>query len=94
MSEAEVRTAVDEALAEVQALGGHEAPLIKDALAPIGQLEGFDSLLSIEATVMIEKKLGCNLDTESIFISEDGARSLTVDQVVKRVIRITSESRS
>jgi formylmethanofuran dehydrogenase subunit E len=90
----EVRAAVTQAIAEVQKLGGHACPDIEIGLRPIGQLEGFDSLISIEATVIVETKLGCDLGIESIFVSEDGGRSLSIDEVVERVMRVTAEARS
>lgn len=94
MTPEDVRAAVTQAIAEVQELGGHACPDIDVGLRPIGQLEGFDSLISIEATVIVETKLGCNLGTESIFISEDGGKCLSIDEIVKRVIAVTAEARS
>lgn len=95
MSEAEIQEVIEEVLAAVQGLGGHDATTIDAGVAPIGQLEGFDSLVSIEATVLIEDRLGVKLDTKSksIFISDD-KRSLTLDEVVKRVATIANEARS
>jgi acyl carrier protein len=94
MQAAKIREAVQQAIAEVQELGGHAAPDLDNGLRPIGKLEGFDSLISIEATVIIETKLGCDLGTESIFISEEGDKCLSIDEVVKRVMSITKAERS
>lgn len=94
MTTEEVRAAVTQAIVEVQELGGHACPDIDVSLRPIGQLEGFDSLISIEATVIVETKLGCNLGTESIFISEDGGKCLSIHEVVERVICVAAKVRS
>jgi len=93
MSETEIQEVIAEVLAEVQELGGHEAPTIEGGISPIGQLEGFDSLVSIEATALIEERLGLQLHTESIFITEE-KQSLTVAEVVKRIVTIAAEAHS
>jgi acyl carrier protein len=76
---------VCEVLAEVQGLSGYPAPTLTLDSKPIGDLPGFDSLSSIEATVLLEQKLGRELDSESVFISEDGRHALNVNQIAHRV---------
>jgi acyl carrier protein len=76
---------VCEVLAEVQELGGYPAPTLTVESTPIGDLPGFDSLSSIEATVLLEQKLGRDLDSESVFISEDGKHALNVNQIADRL---------
>jgi hypothetical protein len=72
-------------LTEVQELSGRPLCLMNNATKPIGDLDGFDSLSSIEATVMLESALGINADCDSLFISEDGAKALTIEEIVARI---------
>jgi acyl carrier protein len=76
-------------LEEIQKSSGRAFSEVAPDDEPIGALDGFDSLTGIEATVMIEEKLGCNLDLESIFVSQDGRRALTLEQIAKRVAKLS-----
>lgn len=91
MSVDEIQTVLLEVLRDVQTLSGRPWSGLSPAARPIGQLDGFDSLSSVEATVMLEEKLGCgDLEIESIFISEDGKRALTVKEIAQRLSELTS----
>lgn len=83
--EKRVREVLIEVLKEVQSMSGRRWTDIEMHMAPIGVLDGFDSQSGIEATVMIEEKLSCELPVDSIFVSEDGQRALTVKQIAERV---------
>jgi acyl carrier protein len=72
-------------LTEVQEMSGCAPPQLTPNSKPIGDLEGFDSLSSIEATVLIESALGINAGCESLFISDDGQNALTLDEILQRV---------
>jgi hypothetical protein len=75
-----------EVLKNVQELCGREWVTIPATAKPIGALAGFDSLCSIETTVLVEQKLGCSpLGPSSLFISEDGKRALTLQEVSQRI---------
>ena len=80
-------------LKDVQELSGREWEPLAVTAKPIGVLAGFDSLCSIETTVLLELKLGCPLlGSSSLFISEDGNRALTVQEVSQRIHKmITTE---
>ena len=80
-----ITKAIKEVLEQVQEMSGRPTQTLLESTIPIGGLEGFDSLSSIEATVMIESKLGFDADCDSLFISEDGKKALTLDEVVDRV---------
>jgi len=75
-------------LKEAQDLSGHTWTDIGVDAKPIGALEDFDSLNGVEATVMIEQRLGCTLDVESVFISEDGKKALTVREITERLRKL------
>jgi hypothetical protein len=76
---------VREILAEVQEVSGRSVTPLDGTDKVIGQLDGFDSLSSIEATVMIEAKLQFDSKCDSLFISEDGSKALTLDEVSARI---------
>lgn len=89
MSLDEIRSIVLEVLREVQTLSGRPWTGVDPAAKPIGELDGFDSLTAIEATVMIEEKLGCpDLGVDSVFVSEDGKRPLTVEQIARHISKL------
>lgn len=82
-----------DALREVQTLGGHDWAVPPRDAPVIGTLEDFDSLTGIEATVLVEQKLAnalgvpepLDLKSDSIFVSRDGRKALSLDQVVANV---------
>lgn len=93
MNRKQVAAAIEEALKEVQDLGGHEWVAPGPEAKVIGSLEGFDSLTAIEATVLVEQKIGSklglggalSLGKDSIFASEDGRRARRLGEVVDAV---------
>jgi acyl carrier protein len=74
-----------EILREVQELSGRPWETLPPDGKPIGALDGFDSLTAIEATVMIEEKLGCKIPVDTVFVSDDGRRALSLNEVCERV---------
>lgn len=84
MSIDEVEAAVIELLGELQHLSGRPGRELTPSSEPIGDLDGFDSLAAIEATVYLEKKLGCEVECDSLFVAD--GRSLTITQVAARVL--------
>jgi acyl carrier protein len=78
---------VVDVLREAQKLGGREWSELNVDCKPIGDLEGFDSLTAVEATVMIEEKLGCDLEIDSVFVSESGKRALTIKEICDRIAK-------
>jgi hypothetical protein len=87
-----VTEVVNEALREVQSLGGHPWVDLTPKDKIIGTLAGFDSLTGIEATVLIERKLALklgrpdlSLGRDSIFVSDDGRNALDVAEIVSKV---------
>jgi hypothetical protein len=83
-----IQSIVLEVLQEVQTLSGRRWIGLGPSAKPIGQLDGFDSQNGLEATAMIEKKLGCKIAPDSIFVSEDGKRVLTVREATERIARL------
>ena len=94
MSIDDLQCIVLDVLREVQTLSGRAWPGLDPAAKPIGSLEGFDSLSAVEATVLVEEKLGCgDLEIESIFVSEDGKRALTVKEIAERIQKLLGPGR-
>ena len=81
MSEQSFESLVVNVLREAQELSGRKWSELSVDCKPIGDLEGFDSLTAVEATVMIEEKLGCDLELDSVFVSENGKRALTIKEI-------------
>jgi acyl carrier protein len=81
-----VRAALVAVLRQVQETSGRPCPAIVDTTKPIGDLPGFDSLLAVEATVLLEQKLGCTLANGTPFISESGTRALRINAIVERTL--------
>ena len=92
MLESTVTDAVTQALRQVQELGGYEWVDLAPGAKVIGCLEGFDSLTGIEATVLVEQNVASalgldavSLGKDSIFVSDDGRKALSLKQVIAKV---------
>lgn len=86
MTPNEIRAAVIKVLRDVQSLSGRPWVELDAGDEPIGDLDGFDSLSGVEATVLVEKELGQGeLGTDSLFVSEDGKRALSLGEIVLRI---------
>lgn len=81
MDTQEIETKVLEALKKVQELSGKPWTELKHDSKPIGDLAGFDSLTAIEATILIEEKLGCKIGQDTFFVSDNGIHALTIKQI-------------
>ena len=87
-----IQAAIVATLKEVQILSGREWKDLSAGSVPINDLDGFDSLLSVEVTLMVEEKLGCGeLTEESIFISGDGQRALSIGEITTKVQNMISK---
>lgn len=90
MSLEQIQQAAIAVLKEVQTLSGRAWTPLSLTSNPFTDLDGFDSLCSIEATVMLEEKLGLkDLDTISVFVSEDGKQSLTIAETAQLIQKLT-----
>ncbi len=87
--EKNIQTIIIETLKEVQNICGKEWNDLDSNSVPIRDLDGFDSLLSVEVTVLIEEKLGCGElvdgSNPSIFISDDGQKALSINEITDKV---------
>ena len=82
MDKQEIVTKVVQTVAQVQEVSGRSSAGIGASTRPVGGLEGFDSLSSVEATVMLSESLGVDLPEDyNPFISNDGKRALSVSEI-------------
>lgn len=77
-----------ETLKQVQELGGRAWVELKEESRPLVDLEGFDSLMAIEATALIEGKLGKPIADENLFAPN--GRPLSLKQICERVVKLRS----
>jgi acyl carrier protein len=91
MNPEDVKVKLIEVLQEIQSDSGYEATLITGKTCPMTELEGFDSLLCIETTVMLADKLSVEIPNDrNIFLSKNGKQWLTIDESVAVVCEIVN----
>jgi hypothetical protein len=89
MEKAEIMEKVIEAVRQVQELSGRPVGNIGRRTCPIRDVEGFDSLSGIEATVILSESLKQDLPEEyNAFISKDGRRALSVIEITENLCEI------
>ncbi len=81
MDKAEVMEKVIQAVTLVQELSGRGAGVIDSSTRPVGDIEGFDSLSGVEATVILSESLGHEIPDDNPFVSKDGRRALSVAEI-------------
>ena len=82
MDKQEIITKVIQTVTQVQEVSGRPSVGIGLSTRPVADVEGFDSLCSVEATVMLAADLGIDVPRDyNPFISEDGKRALAIDEI-------------
>ena len=82
MEKQEIVTKVVHAVAQVQEMSGRSNAGLGASTRPVQDMEGFDSLSGVEATVMLSESLGVDLPEDyNPFISNDGKRALSVSEI-------------
>jgi len=84
MTKDQIRAALTTAIAEVEARCGRGAPqALPGEIRPVVDLDCWDSLLGLEATLVIEQKVGRQLGVESIFVTEgDKPKARSINEIV------------
>ena len=84
MTKNEIRAAIVAAITEIEERCGREGPpALPDDLRPVIDLDCWDSLLGVEATLVIEEKVGRVLTVESIFVTDgDSPNARSIDEIV------------
>ena len=83
-----VRQVMD-AVVEIQQASGRSIEGIGPDTRPFKDVEGFDSLSGVEATVLLSETLGRDLP-DSVFAPEQGNRMLSINEIADRVLGCTS----
>ena len=92
MSKDDIVRQVIEAVVQVQQASGRSAEGIEPDTRPFKDVEGFDSLSGIEATVLLSETLGRDLP-DSVFTPEQGDHVLSVNEVADRVLGYTNAAK-
>jgi acyl carrier protein len=90
MEKAEAVRVVVEVLTDIQTISGHAAPRISGSTFPIGDLDQFDSLNGVEATVELSDRLGIDLPGVNAFVNEDGTKALTVSEIADGICKLAA----
>ncbi|HUL51864.1 MAG TPA: hypothetical protein VLT83_00510 [Opitutaceae bacterium] len=85
-----VTKSIVDVIEELQRASGRACGELTGSTKPIGDLEGFDSLSAIEATIAIEAALGQGLGTDNVLVAEISGRkrALTIAQVAERIVKL------
>ena len=78
-----------EAVVQVQQASGRSVEGIGPDTRPFKDVEGFDSLSGVEATVLLSETLGQELP-DSVFTPEQGTHVLSINEIADRVVGYTS----
>ena len=90
MEKQEIVTGVIQTVVQVQKESGRAIEGIDASTRPLKDVEGFDSLCGLEATVMLSVSLGIAIpDNRNPFISEDGNRALSVNEIADALSSFT-----
>ena len=93
MTNDQVNAILAEAIGEIEALSGREPPILEAHSRPVVDMLGWDSLLGLEATVLIESKLGISIEADSLFVTEGTKpRARTVTQIISAIQKLMRAS--
>ena len=74
-----------QAVIQTQEASGRSIGEIGPDTRPLKDLQGFDSLSGVEATVLLSEAVGCELP-DSVFAPQAGNRVLSVNEIGDRVL--------
>jgi acyl carrier protein len=90
--EKDVKNMIIEVLKNIQRVSGYESESISGTTNPFKDLEGFDSQISVAAICELSTSLDIDIpDNANIFLSGDGKRRLTIDEIAGRVCKILNK---
>lgn len=90
--EANVRKVIEEAINEIQILSGESTVTFSDKICPIGGINNFDSLNSLEATVTICSKLKIKWEDVSLMICPKENKALNISEITQRVTKLMPQT--
>lgn len=90
----EVKQKLIDVLHKIQSDSGLTEQVITGDTRPLDEVEGFDSLISLEATVMLAGELNIEIPNHiNIFLSKDGQAALTINEVVRVIYELCQGSK-
>ena len=84
---------VIEAITQVQKRSGRSIGEINPDTRPFKNLQGFDSLCGVEATVLLSEAVGRDLP-DSVLAPGEGSRVLSVNEIADKVVDCISAVQS
>ena len=88
MNKLEIVRVVIGVLAALQSDSGRAATQISETTCAIGDLDQFDSLNGVEATIELSARLGIDFPAVNAFVNEKGTKPLTVSEVADHICRL------
>lgn len=85
VDQSELESLVISVVEEIQELSGRKCLDISRTTCPLMELDDFDSLNAVEATVVFEEKLGIKVATNNLFVAEDGKTALNIAGIAQRL---------
>jgi len=78
-------------LTDIQNSSGYQPGNITGSTCPLRELEGFDSMVSVASIGELATILDIDIPNDkNIYVSKDGRRLLTVDEVAAEVCKIVN----
>ena len=90
MEKANVVKVITEVLTDLQSISGRKPVPISGKTCPIGDLDEFDSLNGVEATVELSDRLGIDLPGVNEFVNEQGTKALTVSEIANHICKLAA----
>ena len=91
MTRSEVEQYLCDAIREVQTASGRECPPLTGATVPIGGIDGFDSLNSIEVGVEVEAAVGTDISENPLVDTKTG-RAFSIREAASRILNQINEA--
>lgn len=79
-----IRDTLLEVLTEIQNLGGNELPEFTDDLRPLEEIVQFDSLVALDAVLMLSERFETELP-DDLFYDPTTHRPSTLGQIIERI---------
>ncbi len=93
MDRKEIKSILVRCIEEIQELNGLPLSDVRDSTCPVGDLEGFDSLIMIELVVRLSIIIGLELDDEIFYakpeLPQGRVSSLSIRDIVENLYQIT-----
>ncbi len=91
LTQTEIRNKLISLLTDIQHNSGYQSNGISGSTKPLRDLEGFDSMVSIASIGELATVLEMDIPYDkNIYVSKDGRRVLTVDEVAAEVCKIVN----